>query len=146
MENTDRAFLENYINGKLSGEDVVTSAVGEFLHAQIVEIDKENFKLSMRFKTRPEMVNGAGVIQGGQLTSMLDTGMAFCVLSHVKTDQTTSTISINTDFLNPTKAGVFIVEAEITRMGRSIAFAKSNLKDEGGTLIASATANLMVVG
>lgn len=145
MENTDRAFLENYINGKLSGEDVVTSAVGEFLHAQIVEIDKESFKLTMRFQTRPEMINGAGVVQGGQLTSMLDICMAFCVLSHVKTDQTTATISINTDFLNPAKAGVFIVEAEITRMGRSIAFTKSTLKDESGTLIASATANMMVV-
>ena len=144
MKNPDKDFLEKFKNGDVDKNATIPSPIGEYLQASIIDVDDDAYKLSMGFEGQDHMYNGAGVIQGGILTSMLDTTMAFAVLSHVKPEQSTATISINTDFLNAAKTGSFVVEAEITRMGRNIAFAKATLKNAEGTLIASATANFAI--
>lgn len=145
MANSDKIFIDGFKNDEIDKSAIIPSAIGEYLTAKIISIDDESYKLSMSFAANAQMYNGAGVVQGGILTSMLDTTMAFAVLSHVKSDQSAATISINTDFLNGAKAGLFIAVAEITRMGRSIAFTKAILKDSDDKLIASATANFAII-
>lgn len=145
MKNTDQDFLEQYHNGTVDKNAIVASAIGKTLGARIIKIADDALTLTMSFEASPDMLNGAGVVQGGQLASMLDFAMALLVINKVKSGQSAATISINTDFLNPTKTGTLLAQVEIARMGRSIAFTKGLLRDESDTAIASATANMMII-
>ena len=145
VANSDKLFLDQYLNGEIDKNSILPNPIGAYLNARVTNVDIESYKLSMSFEGLENMLNGAGVIQGGIITAMLDITMALSVLSHVKSDNSVATISINTDFLNIAKIGVFYAEAEITRMGRNIAFTKAMLKDKEDKLIASATANFAII-
>ena len=45
------------------------------------------------------------------------------------------------NFLAPAKPGPIIVEARVTKLGKTIAFVEGNLLAQDGTLLATATAN-----
>jgi len=102
--------------------------------------------LEIRFTTPPDALQGNGVVGGGILASMLDAAMAIAVLSALPFGRTCTTISLNVNMLAAARPGDLVAEAEVDRLGRSVAFARASLFDaERARLVATASASFAVI-
>jgi uncharacterized protein (TIGR00369 family) len=97
------------------------------------------------FDGKAEFCNPAGFIQGGILAAMLDDTMGPAVFVVTEGRLYTATISLTVNFLAPAKPGAIVGEAEVTQLGKTIAFMAGKLTAEDGTLLATATANARLV-
>jgi len=97
------------------------------------------------FDGKPEFCNPAGFIQGGILGAMLDDTMGPAVFVMTEGRLYTATITMTVNFLAPAKVGPITGEANVTQLGRTVAFVEGRLTAEDGTLLATATASARLV-
>ena len=74
------------------------------------------------FDGKPEFCNPAGFIQGGILSAMLDDTMGPAVFVMTEGRLYTATITITVNFLAPAKPGPIFGEADVTQLGKTVAF------------------------
>ena len=111
----------------------------------LIEADPKAGRIKVGFDGKPEFCNPAGFIQGGLLSAMLDDTMGPAVLLHTNGAAYTATISMTVNFLAPARVGRLIGEAQVTQVGKTVAFIEARLTDEKGTLVATATSTARVV-
>ena len=97
------------------------------------------------FDGKREFCNPAGFIQGGILGAMLDDTMGPAVFVMTEGRLYTATITMTVNFLAPAKVGPITGEANVTQLGRTVAFVEGRLIAEDGTLLATATASARLV-
>jgi uncharacterized protein (TIGR00369 family) len=97
------------------------------------------------FDGRPEFCNPAGFVQGGILTAMLDDTMGPAVFVMTEGKLYTATITMTVNFLAPAKPGPLVGEAEVTQLGKTIAFVAGRLMAADGTVLATATTSARLV-
>src|SRR5882724_1236073 len=97
------------------------------------------------FDGRREFCNPAGFIQGGILGAMLDDTMGPAVFVMTEGRLYTATITMTVNFLAPAKVGRIVGEADVTQLGKTIAFVEGRLTAEDGTLLATATSTIRLV-
>jgi uncharacterized protein (TIGR00369 family) len=97
------------------------------------------------FDGRAEFCNPAGFIQGGILSAMLDDTMGPAVFVMTDGKLYTAIITMTVNFLAPATPGPIVGEANVTQLGKTIAFVEGRLMAEGGTVIATATASARLV-
>ena len=97
------------------------------------------------FEGKREFCNPAGFIQGGILGAMLDDTMGPAVFIMTEGRLYTATITMTVNFLAPAKVGPITGEANVTQLGRTVAFVEGRLTAEDGTLLATATASARLV-
>ncbi|MGA7807408.1 PaaI family thioesterase [Bradyrhizobium sp.] len=101
--------------------------------------------IRLGFDGKPEFCNPAGFIQGGMLSAMLDDTMGPAVFIMTGGRLYTATITMTVNFLAPAKPGPITGEAEVTQLGRTIAFVQGRLTADDGTMLATATASARLV-
>jgi uncharacterized protein (TIGR00369 family) len=97
------------------------------------------------FDGKPEFCNPAGFIQGGILTAMLDDSMGPAVFIMTEGKLYTATISMTVNFLAPAKPGPIVGEADVTQIGKTIAFVEARLTAQDGVVLATSTASARLV-
>ena len=91
------------------------------------------------FDGRRDFCNPAGFVQGGILSAMLDDTMGPAVFVMTDGKLYTATITMTVNFLAPAKPGRIVGEANVTQLGKTIAFVEGKLMSEDGTVVATAT-------
>jgi uncharacterized protein (TIGR00369 family) len=84
------------------------------------------------FDGKPEFCNPAGFIQGGILSAMLDDTMGPAVFVMSEGRLYTATITMTVNFLAPAKVGPITGEANVTQLGKTVAFVAGRLTSEDG--------------
>jgi len=97
------------------------------------------------FDGKPAFCNPAGFIQGGILSAMLDDTMGPAVFVMTEGKLYTATITMTVNFLAPAKPGPIMGEADVTQLGKTIAFVAGRLMAEDGTVLATATTSARLV-
>jgi uncharacterized protein (TIGR00369 family) len=97
------------------------------------------------FDGKPEFCNPAGFIQGGILTAMLDDTMGPAVFVMTDGKLYTATITMTVNFLAPVKPGPIVGEANVTQLGKTIAFVEGRLIAPDGVVIATSSASARLV-
>jgi uncharacterized protein (TIGR00369 family) len=97
------------------------------------------------FDGKQEFCNLAGFVQGGILTAMLDDTMGPAVFVMTEGKLYTATITMTVNFLAPAKPGSIVGEADVTQLGKTIAFVTGRLMTEDGTVLATATASARLI-
>jgi uncharacterized protein (TIGR00369 family) len=97
------------------------------------------------FVGKPEFCNPAGFVQGGILSAMLDDTMGPAVFIMTEGKLFTSTITMTVNFLAPAKPGPITGEANVTQLGKTIAFVEGKLMAQDGTTLATATTSARLV-
>jgi uncharacterized protein (TIGR00369 family) len=97
------------------------------------------------FDGKREFCNPAGFVQGGILTAMLDDTMGPAVFVMTEGKLYTATITMTVNFLAPAKPGPIVGEADVTQLGKTIAFVEGRLMAADGTMLATATASARLV-
>jgi uncharacterized protein (TIGR00369 family) len=125
---------------KTALDNITMPSVAKLLGWQLLDARPADGWLKLGFEGRPEFLNPAGFVQGGILSAMLDDTMGPAVLVMTEGKSYTTTVSLTVNFLNPARPGPIIGEAQVTQLGKSIAFVEGKLTTADGTLLATATA------
>jgi len=120
-------------------------AAAKHLGFEFQDADTARGWIKIKFNPKPEFLNPAGVIQGGFLMAMLDDTMGPAVLVKSGGKYMSSSIDLHAHYLRPVRLGPVFCEAEVTQLGRSVAYLESKLFDERGRLCVRATSSAMLM-
>lgn len=82
-----------------------------------------------------------GIVSGQALATLADTAMVFACFGHLGSPDPVGTVTLDTQFLRPASGERIRAEAEVTRAGKSMIFARCTLIAEpSGKAVALATA------
>jgi uncharacterized protein (TIGR00369 family) len=109
------------------------------LGLKITDISAERAVMTMPIT---DDINRIGNIVSGQaLAAMADTAMVFACFGHLGAPEPVGTVTLDTQFLRPASGDSIRAEAEVTRAGKSMIFARCTLIAEpSGKPVALATA------
>jgi uncharacterized protein (TIGR00369 family) len=119
--------------------------VAALLGFELLEADPDAGTIRIRFQTRPEFANPIGNVQGGILAAMLDDALGPALVSTLEPEQFAPTIELKVNYIESARIGPpLIASAHVVARKRTIAFVAGELRDEAGTLIATATATARI--
>ena len=125
------------IGGKLEGAPPVT----QWLDGRIVSCNEG--EMEVRFVTRPEMANPAGLLHGGMQAAIMDDVIGMTSAT-VEEGGFMLSIDLHVNYLGKIEAGQpVIARARIVRSGKRIAHAVCELMEEQGNVISRCDANLL---
>ncbi len=116
--------------------------ISEMIGREVLDYDAAQKKVRMKFELGDVFVNFQGVIHGGIIATLMDTlcGVVIRLSSDTNKFAGQVTLELKTSFLSTANPGKFIGEGQVKRMGKSIAFAQSDLFDSENNHIATASA------
>jgi len=99
---------------------------------------------ALSMEIRPDMMSGAGWLQGGIYTSLSDEAMALAICTRLREGERIATISETTSFLRGVQAGPVSAHGRVIRMGRRVAFAEGEVR-AGDQVLAATRASFAVM-
>lgn len=87
---------------------------------------------------RDELLQPGGVLHGGVTATLIDTAMAYAVISKLVPGEKASTVDLTVHYLRPHTAGAFTCTAKVVRAGRRIFTVSADVANDDGKLIATA--------
>jgi acyl-coenzyme A thioesterase 13 len=126
--------------GKTSAE-VSPSPFGQWLNGTLIAA--EEGELSVEVIVRKDMCNPGGILHGGVATGMMDDVIGLTVFM-LGNQVFYSSVNLSVDFLFAAKPDEkLIVKSKIVRMGKKIAHAEGEIRNEAGQIVAKCTTNLV---
>ncbi|MGE0160352.1 MAG: PaaI family thioesterase [Gemmatimonadales bacterium] len=104
-----------------------------------------------RVSHRPDLAQPAGIMHGGVISTLIDTGIAHALMM---TDRLTElrhdggalvSVDLRVKFIRPVSAGAIVCEAKIVRLGRQIVHAEAVVTGEDDKEVARGDAIYMAV-
>lgn len=92
---------------------------------------------TVRLKMRDELRQPQGILHGGATASIIDTAMAFAVVTKLTESEKASTVDLNVHYLRPVIEGEIVCTAKIIRAGRRLMTVSAEVFN-GEKLIATA--------
>lgn len=133
------AFLQS------AGPLTMTGPLAEALKGQILAMDPEAGTAVLAFDPGDQVLQTAGVIQGGIVAAMLDFAMALAAFSRLAPGKSFGTVSLTTNFLKPALPGRHLARARLDRMGARMIFASSELSREGSEILIATASAVMAI-
>ncbi|MFC6613891.1 PaaI family thioesterase [Halopenitus salinus] len=110
-------------------ESILQSApFHQFLGVTFAEYEEGHVVIECPFREEFLVNEDKEIVHGGVLSSLVDIAGHYAVLSSV--DARVPTIDLRTDYLRPGRRGPFTVEAEVDRVGRNVAVADAEVRQE----------------
>ena len=97
-----------------------------------------------RLRVGETHLNPNGVVHGGVLFTMIDTGMGLAAVTVLDGDRCAS-IEVHLRFLSPATLGLVEAHSTVVRRGRRVVHVESRVHDDAGTLVATGTGTFAVV-
>ena len=99
----------------------------------------------LRMPTRPEMGNRAGVVHGGFIALLADSAMGRAMASVLPDGERHFSFDLKISFIAPGRIGPDLrAVARVLHSGRRTGVAECQVSDDGGRLVATATASFIV--
>ncbi|MFV0348098.1 MAG: PaaI family thioesterase [Halodesulfovibrio sp.] len=100
---------------------------------------------TLRLEAGKDTAQGAGMVSGGVISTLLDEAMAHAVLSGQKELRPIATVDLHVQFISGARPGsVLVCDAEVVKNGGRIAFVRAQANTPDGRLVATATASFIV--
>lgn len=101
-------------------------------------VDMRTDEAVIKIEMRDELRQPAGVVHGGVTATLIDTAMAYAVITRLAEGERASTIDLTVHYLRPHTEGTFTCTAKIVRAGKRIFTVSADVANEQGKLIATA--------
>jgi len=112
------------------------------LHGCVIGFEPDKSAVTMAFEPGLNLCHSVDVVQGGNVTAMLDAAMAHAVFAVEKFKAIPSSIDINVSFLRPSRAGKFTAVGTVVKLGRTVGYLKAELFNTAGEMTATATSSV----
>ena len=103
-----------------------------------------NDRAQVRMGFQPDQANSRGEVHGGSIATLLDCALAAAARAHDPAASGVATIDLTLHYV-AVGTGDLIATAHCERRGRSISFARGEVRAEDGTLVALATGTFKLV-
>lgn len=91
-----------------------------------------------KLAVRDELRQPHGLLHGGATASLIDTAMAFAVVTKLGKDEKASTVDLNVHYLRPVINGEIFCKAKIVKNGKRLLTVSAEVVDDSEKLIATA--------
>lgn len=96
---------------------------------------------------RPDMLNGAGWLQGGVYVALADEAIALALYTLLDENERIATIDEHTSFIKGVNAGRIVATGRVIRKGRRVAFADGEVRSAADdTLLTRTSTSFAVIG
>jgi uncharacterized protein (TIGR00369 family) len=111
---------------------------------ELVAVSPEDGTIEVAFNASDAFLNPAGFIQGGFLAAMLDDTMGPALVAGLNSGEFAPTTDLHVQFLRPVRPGRLLGRGRVVRRGKDVGFLAGELLDEGGAVVAVATATVQI--
>lgn len=101
-------------------------------------VDIRQNEAVIKIEMRDDLRQPAGVLHGGVTATLIDTAMAFAVITRLAEGERASTIDLTVHYLRPHTDGTFKCTAKIVRAGKRIFTVSADVVNADDKLIATA--------
>ena len=146
--NTDRALVLEFLESGRKPTAVTSNPLAEDLGATLLGLDTNAGTALLAFDPPARFAQGAGVLQGGIIATLLDFAMAFAAHAALAArDCAFATANLSVSLLRPAPPGRYLARARVLRAGRTLLFAEATLvpAPDGG-IVATATGVMPITG
>lgn len=120
---------------KTAFETAETTPYLKLLGIELVELGADVTVMSLAMKD--DLRQPYGLLHGGATASLIDTAMAFAVVSALPADEKAATVDLTVQYLRPHTAGKIVCTAKVTRHGKRLLFLSAEVVNEAGKLVAT---------
>ena len=117
----------------------------QVLHGALLDFDDTAGTAEMQFDVSEQFCHSVNVVQGGNVTVMLDAAMSHAVFLQETDVVALPTLELKVSFLEPTLAGRVTAHGKVIKSGRSIAFLEGTLINAEGLVAATASSTAKMV-
>lgn len=114
--------------------DLLESPYHRFLGLQFVRYEEGVVEIGMPFREEFLRDDDSDWLHGGILSALIDIAGDYAVYS--KTGGDVPTVDLRIDYLRPAKRGRLVAIAKTVKVGRRVAIADVEVKDEQGQVVA----------
>jgi uncharacterized protein (TIGR00369 family) len=136
--NSDYAFVRQFLSGNGAPCLITSNPLARLLQGQLLEADPQG-RVTLSFEPPAEFVQGASVLQGGTVATMLDFALAFAALAALPTERPFATASMTVNLMKAALPGKYIARGTVERLGGQVIFATATLQREDGGQVATAS-------
>lgn len=115
------------------------------LGREVVAADEATGEVRSRYLAKHEFTNRHGTVQGGFLAAMLNSATGNAVMAMLPPEQTAVTTRLDTSFLKPARPGPIHAVARVRERDARSAKVDAELRDDAGTVLATAQAELRIL-
>lgn len=101
-------------------------------------VDLKPMEATLEITMRDQLKQPHGVLHGGITATLIDTAMAYAVITCLGENERASTIDLTVHYLRPHTEGTVSCIAKVVRAGKRIFTVAADVVNENGTLIATA--------
>ena len=101
-------------------------------------VDMSANEATIQIEMRDELRQPHGLLHGGVTATLIDTAMAFAVITVLGKEEAASTVDLTVHYLRPHMEGAFSCTAKIVRTGKRLIFVSAEVINEKGKQIATA--------
>jgi len=107
-----------------------------------------NGQAELSMEVRPDMLNGAGWLQGGLYTALCDEAMALALFTSLREGECIATISESTSYLQGVRGGKILAIGKVIKKGRQVAFTEGFIRKETdvSAILSQTRASFMIIG
>jgi uncharacterized protein (TIGR00369 family) len=110
-----------------------------YAHLLGIELDEvSEGAATLGLEIRHELTQNHGVVHGGAIASLVDTAMAFAIITLLAPQEKVTTVDLTISYLRPLRQGRATAKARVVRAGRRLFSVSADVFDEGGKLATTA--------
>ena len=145
--NPDRALVLQFLRGGGQPLAISSNPLASDLGGMICELDAPDGTALLAFAPPPRFLQGAQILQGGALATMLDFAMAFAAHARLESqEQPFATASLTVHFLRPAPAPArYLARGRILKSGSRLLYAEADIRRESEARIIAAASAVMAL-
>src|SRR5580765_5967342 len=119
----------------------IKKAVDSVPYAHLLGIELDEISegaATLGLEIRHELTQNHGVVHGGAIASLIDTAMAFAIITLLAPQEKVTTVDLTISYLRPLRKGRATAKARVVRAGRRLFSVSADVFDEGGKLATTA--------
>jgi acyl-CoA thioesterase len=101
-------------------------------------VDLKPGEAIVRLKIRDDLRQPQGLLHGGATASVIDTAMAFAVVTRLTENEKASTVDLTVHYLRPVTEGAIVCTAKVVRAGKRLVTVSAEVFNDKEKLIATA--------
>lgn len=119
----------------------IQKAVATVPYAHLLGIELDEISegvATVGLNVRKELKQNHGVVHGGAIASLIDTAMAFAIITLLAPGEKVTTVDLTVSYLRPLTKGRITARARVVRSGRRLFVVSADVFDDEGILASTA--------
>ena len=141
-ESTDRSSIRE-AQKQRAAASMERNAFAKLIGMKLIDLQPS--QSTVQIEMRDELRQPHGILHGGVTATLVDTAMAYAVITCLSEEEKASTVDLTVHYLRPHSEGAFKCTAKVVRAGRKVFTVSADVFNQQGKLFATAISTYMKV-